>query len=81
MKIKDQVENLGIYLAMEDISKDFIKRNVVKEYAGGDLYKLGWTNVGARLDSLDASLFGVEEQIKEQNQFKQITYPYDLKTK
>ena len=80
MKIKDQVENLGIYLAMEDISKDFIKRNVVKEYAGGDLYKLGWTNVGARLDSLDASLFGVEEQIKEQNQFKQITYPYDLKT-
>lgn len=80
MKVNDQKESLGVYLAIEDINKDFIKRNVVKDSAGGDLYKLGWTQVGARLDSLDSTLFGVEYQIKEQNQFKQIGYPYDLKT-
>lgn len=80
MKREGEIQNLGIYLAVEDIDKSFIKRNLVKDAAGGDLYKMGWTNVGARLDSLDASLFGVEYQIKDQQKFKQIGYPYDLKT-
>ncbi|MDE7095581.1 MAG: CotH kinase family protein, partial [Anaeroplasmataceae bacterium] len=80
MKIDGEVNNLGVYLAVEDIDKSFIKRNVVSTSAGGDLYKMGWTNVGATLDILDSSLFGVEYQIKENQKYKQIVYPYDLKT-
>lgn len=63
MKTGGTTQNLGVYLAVEDIDKSFIKRNLVKASAGGDLYKMGWTSVGARLDSLDSSLFGVEKQI------------------
>ncbi len=80
MNIKNQKENLGVYLAIEDINKDFIKRNLVKESAKGDLYKLGWTNVGAKLNSLDDSLFGVEYQIKDGDHYKEISFPYDLKS-
>lgn len=80
MKVDGSSQNLGVYLAVEDIDKSFIKRNIVKASAGGDLYKMGWTNVGARLDSLEDTLFGVEKQILEGNTFKQVTYPYDLKT-
>ena len=80
MKTGGTTQNLGVYLAVEDIDKSFIKRNLVKASAGGDLYKMGWTSVGARLDSLDSSLFGVEKQIIEGEAFKQVTYPYDLKT-
>lgn len=80
MKIGDDLQNLGIYLAVEDIDKSFIKRNLVKASAGGDLYKLGWTNVGAKLNSTDSYLFGVEKQVKENGKFKEISYPYDLKT-
>ncbi|MDE7106661.1 MAG: CotH kinase family protein, partial [Anaeroplasmataceae bacterium] len=80
MKIGGASQNLGVYLGVEDIDKGFIKRNLVKASAGGDLYKMGWTNVGATLDSLDSNLFGVEYQIKEHQNFKQIGFTYDLKT-
>ncbi len=80
MKINNKTENLGVYLAVEDIDKSFIKRNIEKQYTKGDLYKLGWSNVGATLDNLDDSLFGKEKQIKENDSFKQINYVYDLKT-
>lgn len=80
MNVDGDIQNLGVYLAVEDIDKSFLKRNLVKTSAGGDLYKMGWTSVGATLDSLDDSLFGVEKQVKEGTHFKQIAYPYDLKT-
>ncbi|MDE6661543.1 MAG: CotH kinase family protein [Anaeroplasmataceae bacterium] len=80
MKIDGEVNNLGVYLAVEDIDKSFIKRNVVSASAGGDLYKMGWTNVGATLDNLDDRLFGVEYQVKEHQKFKQVGFVYDLKT-
>lgn len=80
MKINSKIENLGIYLAVEDIDKEYIKRNINNIYSNGDLYKLGWTNIGATLDKLEDSLFGKEKQIKENDVFKQINYVYDLKT-
>ena len=80
MSIDGDVQNLGIYLAVEDIDKTFLKRNIVKGATGGDLYKLGWTHVGATLDVLDDALFGVEKQVADGDKFKQIVFPYDLKT-
>ncbi|MDE6655364.1 MAG: CotH kinase family protein, partial [Anaeroplasmataceae bacterium] len=80
MNIDGDTQNLGVYLGVEDIDKSFIKRNLVKASAGGDLYKMGWTNVGATLDSLDSYLFGVEYQVKENQKFKQVGFTYDLKT-
>lgn len=73
-------QNMGIYLAVEDIDKGFIKRNFVKDEQKGDLYKLGWSNVGATFDMLDLSLIGVEDQIYKNGRYESISYPYDLKT-
>lgn len=80
MNIDGNNQNLGVYLAVEDIGKEFLKRNIKAEYNKGDLYKLGWAYQGARLDNLSSDLFGIEEQVKEHNRYKQICYPYDLKT-
>ena len=80
MKIDNQIENLGVYLGVEDINKDFIKRNLASQLTGGDLYKLGWTSEGAKLDKIDDRLFGVEKQVKSNGKFNQIGYCYDLKT-
>ena len=73
-------QNAGVYLAVEPIDKDFLKRNLSKEYRDGDLYKMGWTNVGATLDSTDSYLFGVENQVVSGDKFKTNKFPYDLKT-
>lgn len=73
-------QNAGIYLAVEPIDKDFLKRNLAKSYRDGDLYKMGWTSVGATLSSTDASLFGVETQVVSGDRFNTLKYPYDLKT-
>ena len=80
MNIDGNKQNTGVYLAVEPIDKDFLKRNLAKSYRDGDLYKMGWTNVGATLSSTDSKLFGVETQVVEGNGFKTIKYPYDLKT-
>ena len=73
-------QNAGVYLAVEPIDKDFLKRNLAKSYRNGDLYKLGWTNVGATFDSVDSRLFGEETQIVSGDGFKTLKYPYDIKT-
>ncbi len=81
MKVGDSVENMGVYLAIETANKSFIKRNFVKASRGGDLYKLSWgSGVGARFDSTDSNLFGVETIEKDGNKFRQVGYTYDLKT-
>lgn len=82
MNIDGNYQNAGVYLMVETIDKDFIKRNLLKDYTSGDLYKLGWTNVGATFDNLDSSLFGVEKQTVNSDgyNFSAQKYPYDLKT-
>lgn len=80
IKIGEDIQGLGVYLAVEDVDKSFLKRNLISSSVGGDLYKLGWTNVGARLDSIEDNLFGVEKQVLENGKYKTIAYPYDLKT-
>lgn len=78
--IEGNTQNAGVYLAVEPIDKDFMKRNLAKEYRDGDLYKMGWTNVGATLDSTNSNLFGVENQVAEKDYFVVNKFPYDLKT-
>lgn len=80
MNIDGNTQNAGVYLMVETVDKDFLKRNLLKEYTTGDLYKLGWTNVGATFDNVDSSLFGVETQYSNGNDFYSQKYPYDLKT-
>lgn len=81
MNIGGNAQNAGVYLAVEPIDKDFIKRNVVDGYQGGDLYKLGWANYDcARFDSTNSRLFGVEKQSKNNGYFTTAKYVYDLKT-
>lgn len=82
MNIDGNYQNAGVYLMVETIDKKFIKRNLLKDYTSGDLYKLGWTNVGATFDNLDSSLFGVEKQTvnSDEYSFSAQKYPYDLKT-
>ena len=63
---------MGIYTVEEPVDKIFIERNVPEEDAGGDLYKLGWTNDGATFTSTDS--IGVEDEDKGQ------FFIYDLKT-
>lgn len=72
--------NSGIYLAVEPIDKDFLKRNLKEDFTSGDLYKLGWAQTPARLDSTDSSLFGVEKQYKYGDYFYTEKFVYDLKT-
>lgn len=81
MNIDGSEQNMGIYLAVETISKGFIKRNFVKSARNGDLYKLSWgSGKGASFDDDSTYLMGVEELFKGDNNFWQKTYTYDLKT-
>ena len=70
---------MGVYLGVETIDKQFIKRNVVATSKDGDLYKLGWTFEPAKLNSTKESLFGVETQYRDGENFWQQMYVYDLK--
>ena len=63
---------MGIYTVEEPVDKVFIERHVSEEDAGGDLYKLGWTNEGATFTNTGS--IGVEDEDKGQ------FYIYDLKT-
>jgi spore coat protein CotH len=81
MSVDGNEQNMGIYLAVETISKGFIKRNFVKSARNGDLYKLSWgSGKGASFDDDSSGLMGVEELFKSDNGFWQKTYTYDLKT-
>lgn len=63
---------MGIYTVEEPVDKVFIQRYVSPEDAGGDLYKLGWTNEGATFTNTNS--IGVENEDKGQ------FFVYDLKT-
>ena len=63
---------MGIYTVEEPVDKVFIERYVSEEDAGGDLYKLGWTNEGATFTNTNS--IGVEDEDKAK------FYVYDLKT-
>ena len=81
MSVDGNKQNLGIYLAVENINKGFIKRNFVKSARNGDLYKISWgSGKGASFDDTSDDLFGVEELVKNGDSFYQRTYTYDLKT-
>ena len=81
MNVDGSEQNMGIYLAVETISKGFIKRNFVKSARNGDLYKISWgSGKGAAFDDASSNMMGVEEQYRGSNGFWQKTYTYDLKT-
>ena len=63
---------MGIYTVEEPVDDVFIERYVSEEDAGGDLYKLGWTNEGATFTNTNS--IGVEDEDKA------LFYVYDLKT-
>lgn len=76
-------QNHGVYLAIENVDKSFIKRNFVKSARDGDLYKIGFDGNGncGSFSSVDDSLFGVETLYKNgDNKFYQQVFVYDLKT-
>ena len=81
MCVDGNKQNHGVYLAVENINKGFIKRNFVKSARNGDLYKLSWgSGKGAAFDDASSNLFGVEELVASGSGFYQKTYTYDLKT-
>lgn len=81
MNVDGSAQNLGVYLAVENINKGFIKRNFIKSARNGDLYKISWgSGKGASFDDTSDYLFGVEELIRNGDNFYQKTYTYDLKT-
>lgn len=61
----------GVFSIYEPVDKNFIEKNVAEEDQDGDLYKCGWTRVGANLTT--ACTIGIEDE--EQGKF----YNYDLK--
>ena len=71
----------GVYLAVETLTKSFIKRNFVKAARGGNLYKLTWgSGQGAKFNPADNNCFGVETLVNRGDWFEQINYTYELKT-
>ena len=81
MKVDDKEYNMGIYLAVETLTKSFIKRNFIKSSRNGDLYKLTWgSGQGAKFNPVSDNYFGVETQHKDGDRFYQDNYTYELKT-
>ena len=81
IKSNAQTYYCGIYLAVETITKSFIKRNFVKSARGGNLYKLSWgSGQGATFNPVPDYYFGVETQSPYNGLFEQKSYTYDLKT-
>lgn len=75
MNVDNTSYSCGLYLGLETIDKAFLARNLLSEYATGDLYKCGYgSGRGADLNSTDDYLFGVEDAATGQ------FYTYDLKT-
>ena len=75
MDIDGNLCNMGVYLGLETVDKNFLARNLKSDYATGDLYKCGWgSGSGATLNDSSDYLFGVE------NAFLGEFYTYDLKT-
>ena len=81
MKVDDKEYNLGVYLAVETLTKSFIKRNFVKSARNGDLYKLSWgSGQGAKFNPVNDDYFGVEYQSGNSDWYDQHNYTYELKT-
>ena len=64
--------HMGVYTINEPIDKIFLKKYLPEEQQGGDLYKLGWSHVGASFTAVDS--IGIEDE--DAGKF----YAYDLKT-
>lgn len=64
--------NAGLYTLYEPVDKDFLTYWFPEGALGGDLYKLGWSHIGA--DFLKAESMGVEDEDAG------LFYTYDLKT-
>ena len=64
--------HMGVYTISEPIDEIFLAKNLAAGDLGGDLYKCGWTNVGASFTNLDS--IGIEDEDKGK------FYIYDLKT-
>ena len=62
----------GVFTVYEPIDKIFLARNLPESQLGGDLYKCGWTNVGASFTSTGS--IGIEDE--DAGAF----YVYDLQT-
>ncbi len=64
--------HMGIFTVSEPVDKVFLEKRLPEQAQGGDLYKLGWTHVGASFTKAES--IGIEDELK--NEF----YTYDLKT-
>lgn len=82
MKVGNKTFEHGVYFAIEQISKSFIKRNLIKGARGGDLYKLTWgfSSSGASFEKSTISHIGVATQYRDGDKFKQNKKAYELKT-
>ena len=65
-------EHQGVFTICEPVDEVFIDKYVAKEDRGGNLYKCGWSRIGANLTA--GCTIGVEDE--ETGRF----YNYDLKT-
>ena len=65
-------DHAGLFVINEPIDKIFLEKNLPKSAAGGDLYKLGWTNEGATFTSFTS----VGKEDEDKGKF----YIYDIKT-
>jgi len=70
MKVAGQYQ--GVFTICEPVDKIFIEKYVAKADRGGDLYKCGWSRIGANLTGY--CTVGIEDE--EKGKF----YNYDLKT-
>ena len=82
MNVDGSLQNMGVYLAVETFNNSWIKRNFVKTYRSGDLYKCSWGNgVGAKFDSVDSNLYGVDYQVGSRTgDCYEVLHTYCLKT-
>lgn len=74
------------YQILESIDKKFLKKRLGKDASKGDLYKLGWTNVGSDF-STDGTIkldsngnYVADYKIGVEDKLNNKYYPYDLKT-
>ncbi len=63
---------MGVYALVEPVDEVFLSKNLPEEDLGGDLYKCGWTWMGANFTNLQS--VGIENE--DNGEF----YCYDLKT-
>ena len=64
--------HMGVYSINEPVDEVFLTKNLPAEDLGGDLYKLGWTHMGATFTKLES--YGMEDEMKGE------FYVYDLKS-